>query len=413
MSPALVSAGYDTPEAVYERLHSGFPALRSQVVRSAQGFIKHPYLVPAGFYSQLWDWDAFFMANHFISRGEPEYMRSWVLTFAQGIDEDGYVAGCMTDKGPRNVYSGRFAMKPFLSQGAYQYSKSTGDWEWLRPIYSDLEKVLDYRRRTQRDSISGLYGWEIAMQSGADNNPALNYFKDDSRRFIAVDASAFQYGELRAQAAIARKLGRAEDAVRLNAEADALRDSLNAICWNEADGCYYNVDCDTRAQYRRVAYSAFVPLMYRMTPDAYAKRLIEGYLLSERHMLSPYGLRSLSASDPDYNNRNIIVPFSNWQGPVWGITAYIYSLGLHKYGYDDAVRAMSTRVGALMAKDLDDIGTMHETYHAETGEPLAPSNFKYCNPDGSPQGFVSWNLCMENILEGVLYGKWMLLDIED
>ncbi len=49
----------------------------------------------------------------------------------------------------------------------------------------------------------------------------------------------------------------------------------------------------------------------------------------------------------------------------------------------------------------------------QTGEPLAPSNFKYRNPDGSIQGFVSWNLCMENILEGLLQGKWMLLDIDD
>ena len=65
-----------------------------------------------------------------------------------------------------------------------------------------------------------------------------------------------------------------------------------------------------------------------------------------------------------------------------------------------------------MAKDLDDYGTMHETYDAETGEPLAPSNFKYRTPDGRIQGFVSWNLTMENILEGLLYGRWMLLDIE-
>lgn len=402
---------YDTPEAVAKRLEQGFPALRRQVVRPAQGFIKHPYLVPAGFYSQLWDWDAFFMANHFISRGEPEYMKSWVLTFAQGIDDDGYVAGCMTDKGPRNVYSGRFAMKPFLSQGAYHYSRATGDWEWLRPIYNDLNKVLEYRRRTQRDSLSGLYFWEIAMQSGADNNPALNYFKDDSRSFLCADASAFQYGELLAQAQIARKLGYRQESERLTAEAKALRDSLNSILWDPTDKVYYNVDRETRDRYRRVSYSSFVPLMYGMASQEDGRATIERYLLSEKHMKSPYGLRSLSKADPDYNNKNIIVPFSNWQGPVWGITSYIYSIGLHRYGYDDAVRWLATTVGALMAKDLDNYGTMHETYHAETGEPLAPSNFKYRNPDGSPQGFVSWNLTMENILDGILHGRWMLLDI--
>ena len=214
---------------IHKRLADGFKLLRQQVVKSPDGFIKYPYLIPAGFYSQLWDWDAFFMANHFISKGEPEYMKNWVLTFSQGIDKDGYVAGCMTSKGPRQAYSGKFAMKPFLSQGAYQYSKATGDWEWIRPIYNDLERVLDYRRSTQLDSISGLYFWEIAMQSGADNNPALNYFKDDSRSFISVDASAFQYGEILAQAAIAEKLGMKADATRLRKEALGIKTALNEL----------------------------------------------------------------------------------------------------------------------------------------------------------------------------------------
>lgn len=405
-------ANSDRLERIHKRIADGFSDLRKQVVKSPEGFIKYPYLIPAGFYSQLWDWDAFFMANHFISKGEPEYMKNWVMTFSQGIDKDGYVAGCMTKDGPRRAYSGKFAMKPFLSQGAYHYSKATGDWEWLRPIYKELESVLDYRRTTQRDSVSGLYFWEIAMQSGADNNPALNYFKDDTRSFISVDATAFQYGELLAQAAIADKLGMKDDCVRLREEARGIKTALNKICWNEEDGCYYNVDRDSREHYRRVGYSTFVPLLYRMIPEERGRRMIEKYMLGEEYMKSPNGFRSLSKSDVDYNNKNIIVPFSNWQGPIWGITSYIYSVGLHHYGFDDEVAWMAEKVGALMAKDLDDYGTMHETYHAETGEPLAPSNFKYRTADGRIQGFVSWNLCMENILEGLLQGKWMLIDIE-
>ena len=250
-------------DSIHGRIAAGFADLRRQVVKEPDGFIKYPYLIPAGFYSQLWDWDAFFMANHFISRGEPEYMKNWVMTFAQGIDDDGYVAGCMTKDGPRQAYSGKFAMKPFLSQGAYHYSKATGDWEWIRPVYDRLNKVLDYRRKTQRDSISGLYFWEIAMQSGADNNPALNYFKDDSRTFLSTDASAFQYGELLAQAAIAENLGKKEDAVKLRKEAQEIRINLDKYLWNEKDGCYYNVDRDTREQYRRVALRVPKPVCCR------------------------------------------------------------------------------------------------------------------------------------------------------
>ena len=56
-------------DSIHGRIAAGFADLRRQVVKEPDGFIKYPYLIPAGFYSQLWDWDAFFMANHFISLG--------------------------------------------------------------------------------------------------------------------------------------------------------------------------------------------------------------------------------------------------------------------------------------------------------------------------------------------------------
>ena len=43
---------------------------------------------------------------------------------------------------------------------------------------------------------------------------------------------------------------------------------------------------------------------------------------------------------------------------------------------------------------------------------LPPQISSIALPDGKIQGFVSWNLCMENVMEGLLQGKWMLLDIE-
>ncbi|MDE6421884.1 MAG: hypothetical protein K2K95_00535, partial [Muribaculaceae bacterium] len=152
---------------------------------------------------------------------------------------------------------------------------------------------------------------------------------------------------------------------------------------------------------------------YNMASKDNGRRMIKRHMLPTDGMRGSYGFRSLSKADVDYNNKNIIVPFSNWQGPVWGICNYIYSIGLHNYGFPEEVEWLAEKVGGLMAKDLDDYGTMHETYHADTGEPLAPSNFKYRTPDGKIQGFVSWNLCMENVLEGILNDNWMLLEIEE
>ncbi len=152
---------------------------------------------------------------------------------------------------------------------------------------------------------------------------------------------------------------------RLRKEALGIKTALNEICWNEDDGCYYNVDRDSREQYKRVGYSTFVPLFYRMAPEDRGRRLISRYMLDEKHMKAPHGFRSLSASDVDYNKSITIIRTSLCPSPT----------GRDRYGHH---------------------------------QPLAPSNFKYRNPDGSIQGFVSWNFCMENILEGLLQGKWML-----
>jgi alpha,alpha-trehalase len=72
-------------------------------------------------------------------------------------------------------------MKPFLSQGVYFASVKLNDFSWIEPHYDALMKVFEYRDKTQLNSTYNCYFWENAGQSGADNNPAMNYWRDDTR----------------------------------------------------------------------------------------------------------------------------------------------------------------------------------------------------------------------------------------
>ncbi|NMH89709.1 MGH1-like glycoside hydrolase domain-containing protein [Flavivirga algicola] len=389
---------------------SKYDELRQKVVQPAEGYLKYPYLIPAGFYKQMWDWDGFFMGNHFVSIGKPEYLKYWALNLIEGIDEEGYASGCATTKGPRLLF-GKFAMKPFLSQGVHFASKGLEDYKWVAPYYEALKKVLAYREKTQQDEKTGLFFWDNGMQSGADNNVAMNYFTDDKRSFLAPDASAFQYKEYLAQAQIAKNLGKLEEASTYKTKADDLKKAINKYLWSEADKIYYTIDRETGDFYKRVSYSSFVPLMHNIAPQEKGKLMISEYLINSDHMKAKYGFRTLSLQDPDYNNKNIIVPFSNWQGPVWPIANYIYSVGLKNYGFDEALYWQAETVGTLLLNDIKKYNTMHENYHADTGEPLAPSH-DHVDKDGNIVGFISWNLCIQNLLEGVVDDKWMLLEIE-
>lgn len=381
-----------------------------KVIQPAEGYLEYPYLIPAGFYKQMWDWDGFFMGNYFVSKGRPEYLKYWALNLIKGIDAEGYVSGCATTKGPRPIF-GKFAMKPFLSQGVFLASKGLKDFDWVKPHYQNLKKVLEYRESTQQDSVTGLFYWDIAMQSGADNNPGMNYFIEDKRSFLAPDASSWQYKEYLAQAALAKKLGYIEDEVYYEQKAQLLKRAINQYLWSAEDAMYYTVDRETGEFYKRVTFSSFLPLTAKIASNDQARELIEKYLLSEKHMKSPFGFRTLSAMDPDYNNKNIIVPFSNWQGPVWPIANYIYSIGLKNYGYENEVAWLSQTIADLLLEDITKYNTMHENYHAETGVPLAPSD-DHVDEEGNIVGFISWNLCVENLLDGVVNNNWMLLEIE-
>jgi alpha,alpha-trehalase len=387
-----------------------FDRLEPKVIQPAEGYLQYPYLIPAGFYKQMWDWDGFFIGNHLASTGKPEYLKYWALNLIAGIDSTGYVAGCATTKGPRPIF-GKFAMKPFLSQGVYLASVGLNDFSWVEPHYDALMKVLEYRDQTQLDSTYNCYFWDNAMQSGADNNPAMNYFwEEDHRSFLAPDASTFQLREIIAQSLIARKLGKNEDYEALITKAKVLEESINKYLWCDEDYVYYTVDRETGKFYRRVSYSSFIPLIQKIAPEEKGKAMIERYLCDTTEMKATYGYRSLSAKDPDYNNKNIIVPFSNWQGPVWPIANYLYSIALKNYEFDAELRWLAGTIGTLVLNDIHEWDSMHENYHADTGAPLAPAA-DHVDTNGKFVGFIGWNLCVQNILEGVTENKWMLLEL--
>ena len=400
--------GADLPSMKAE-LTQRFGTIREKVIRPAEGYLKHEYLIPAGFYKQMWDWDGYFMGYYWLNNGRPDLLQSWALNLMEGIDERGYVCGCATVNGPK-VMHGSFSMKPFLSQGIVLASEALGDWSWVEPWYEKTCRALAFRDSTQYDANYGLYFWENGFQSGADNNVALNYYAGDTRSFLAADCSTMQLREFKAQARIAKELGRSEDAKYYAKRADELSAAINKHRWCAEDACYYNIDRSTGAFYKRVSYSSFWPLFESLASKSDGQKMLRRHMFNPKEMQSPYGFRTLSASDPDYNNKNIIKPFSNWQGPVWIIANYIYSVCLYNYGFADKARWQCEKLAPLVLEDLREYNTTHECWSAETGEPLSPA-FTYTDSDGRFIGFISWNLLLELMMDSATGGPKYLMEI--
>jgi len=402
---AGLPAANDKPSDLAQTLtevSAAYAKLEPQSIRPAEGFIKYDYLIPAGYYKQMWDWDGFFIGSHLAQQGKPQYLKWWVLDFAGAIDKDGYVAGCITTKGPRPLM-GRFAMKPFLAQGAVMASEGLGDYQWIKPIWESLRKVISYREQTQFDPKYGLFFWENAISSGADNNVALTNDPNDKSAILAADLSTFQYREYRAMAQLAEKLGSEEQAAEYRKKAADLKAAMLKYFWFPQEAMFYNLRRDTGKPVKRISYSSFVPLIDDILPEKDAKEMIRRYMVDRSYMLAPYGIRSLSKQDPEYNNAAIIVPYSNWQGPIWINANYMNYIALKRDGFNKEAAELAGILGRMVLADIRKWGSMHEDYNAETGEGLAPT------PEQSPNhvfaGFVGWNLLVEDMLQCEVKGE--------
>ena len=412
MISGCAASSRDNVHAVLAQVSAAYGRLEPQSIRPAEGFIKYDYLIPAGYYKQMWDWDGFFIGVHLAnqSREKAKYLKFWVLDFAGAIDQDGYVAGCITTKGPRPLM-GKFAMKPFLAQGAVIASEQLGDYSWVRPVWEDLRKVIAYREQTQFDRKWGLFFWDNAMQSGADNNVALTNDPNDRSAILAADASTFQLREYEAMETLAAKLNKPQEAAAYRQKADDLRAAIRKHMWSAKDVMFFNLRRSDGSLVRRISYSNFVPLLEDIVEPGQAKEMIRRYLWNKDQMLSPFGLRSLSKQDPDYNNVSMINPYSNWQGPIWINANYLDYIILKRYGFDGEARQLAISLGKMVLADIARWKSMHENYNAETGEGLAPT------PEQSPNhiftGFVGWNLLVQDMLECEADGKCELMQVDE
>lgn len=399
---AVPAAGQSAPlpsgSDLLVSLTADFARLAPQTIRPAEGAIKFPYLIPAGYYHQMWDWDGFFIGAHWANQdpADAKYLRDWVLGFASSADADGYVAGALTPAGP-HVLFGKFAMKPFLAQGALLASQRLNNYERVRPVWPAMQRILAYRRRTQFDPKWGLWFWDNAMQSGADNNPALTNDPKDRSAILAVDASFWAMREYLAMAVLADRLGDHDDARAYRAQALATRRAILRTFWSPRDAMFWNRRRDTGAVIRVMAWSNFLPLVDGLLSPAEGRRMIRLHLLNTDEMRSPWGFRSLAKSNPAYNNEAIIVPYSNWRGPIWINANFLDWIALRRYGFPSEAHWLAVQLVGILHRDIAQWGSMHEDYNAETGDGLAPTVEQ--SPNHHFAGFVGWNLLAQDMLQ--------------
>ena len=266
--------------------------------------------------------------------GRADVAKSILLAFARHVDR-GILPNRFPDAGEQPEYNTVDATLWFFEavRALLQY---TGEYEFTQTnLYDVLADIIDWHVRGTRHGIrvdhdgllaSGEAGVQLTWMDAKVGDWVVT-----PRYGKAVEIQALWYNALCVMEGLADEFGNKPGKKRYGEMSALVNKSFNRVFWNDAAGCLYDVvNGDARDGSIRPNQIFAVSLPHTMLPREKAKRVVE---VVERDLLTPYGLRSLAPSDPQYRGRYEGDQWSRdgayHQGTVWAwlmgpfITAYM------------------------------------------------------------------------------------------
>lgn len=304
-------------------------------------------------YNTLYDWDSYFEGIIQLELGwSPKYMINGIRIFLDMQREDGFIRR-VNDPTPRE--EAEEMCKPFLAQIAILIGRRIGNMDWLRENdYQRLRKFLLYWLTRLTKDKSGLCYWRSAPHTGMDTqHERAGHWKADYSN--GVDLNCYLYRECLAFALIAEAMKKPGDAVLFRKSAEEKRSAIQKLCWNEADGFYYDVDNRTGHQIPVKSVAGFAPLWAGIATREQAKRLVREHLTNPAEFWRAFPVSSLAATEKGYTESYLPddVKGSLWRANTWIPTNYYIFHGLRSYGYHDVATRLANVTYRMVLKDGD------------------------------------------------------------
>ena len=265
-----------------------------------------------------------------LATGRPEVAKEILLTFSDYVSQ-GMLPNVFPGDGEEPEYNTVDAALWFI-EAWRAYFEATDDWQTLASVLPVLQEVIDaYSSGTRfgiamdpSDSLirAGEPGqqltWMDARVDGREITP---------RHGKPVEINALWYNALCSMAIFTEKLG--QPSMAYAAMAESVVESFSRFHRGEGAGLFdvidgpYGDDSSIRPNQIFALSLPYSPLETESVRHA---------VLSEckEHLLTPYGLRSLSPQDPNYSGQYIggVVQRdgSYHQGPVWGWLLGYYAM---------------------------------------------------------------------------------------
>jgi predicted glycogen debranching enzyme len=297
--------------------------------------------------------------------GKHDVARSILRTFAQNVDQ-GMLPNRFPDAGETPEYNTVDATLWFF-EAARAYLAYTGDLDFVRnelyPVFADIIKwhVRGTRYGIKVDASGLLSSGEQGVQL-TWMDAKVGDWVVTPRRGKPVEIQALWYNALCVMEELARTFGEEAEQKRYRSMATVASWSFNRQFWNEQAGCLYDVTNGAPPDLSIRPNQIFaVSLKHSMLSADRAHAVVDKV---QEHLLTPYGLRSLAVSDPQYRGRYTGGPAERdgayHQGTVWPwlmgpfITAYI-----KVNGDSEAARRQAAKWLAPLKAHLADGGLGH------------------------------------------------------
>lgn len=267
-----------------------------------------------------------FSSGHIID--ETRWLRDATATFGQVRDHIRSASAAGYFQSARVNGSGWFYTN-WISLAAWNAFCVRPDAAWLAEVWPGLARDVDGVLASFDKDGDTLVSPPGHGTTGMEFQPSFFYFNDydDTKPEASLerpDFVAYVYGNARAVAAAARRLGRRDDAIRFERLAQEIRTACLSKLWDEKDAFFYaaRTDDDAKARVREIA--GFYPYMSRLVPDEpkYTRQL--AYLADTSEFWNPWPLATVSKTCPVYSPSHRTWPGPGgrisrcmWNGPTW------------------------------------------------------------------------------------------------
>ena len=238
---------------------------------------------------------------------------------------------------PFAQYYGSVDATPLFVLLAGLYVERTGDEETLIELWPSIEAALAWIDGPGDPDRDGFVEYRRASEQGLANQGWKDsydaIFHADGRLaegYIALsEVQGYVFAAKRLAARCALRLGKADRARALEAEAERLADRFEQAFWCEELGTYA-LALDGDKQPCKVRTSNAGQLLFTGIVSADRARLVAADLMRP-HFFSGWGIRTVAHGEARYN------PMSYHDGSIWPHDNALIALGLARYGLKHSV----------------------------------------------------------------------------